>query len=128
MSWKELIRELAAVKWETVTTGSGIEEQYSNFLAKCQQVSVNHVPLKKSVVNKSIPPDRKLLMRKRTTLRKKLKQTVNAPVKQRIEEKIRGLEGKLKASVDKEMSLQEAHAVSCIKSNPQYFYKYAAGL
>lgn len=66
-------------------------------------------------------------MRKRSKLRKKLKQNINAPTRQKIVEKIRVLEDKLKASVDKEMSLQEVHAVSCIKTNPKYFYKYAAG-
>ena len=32
----------------------------------------------------------------------------------------------MKASIDKEIGLQEAHAVSCIRTNPKYFYKYAA--
>ena len=65
-------------------------------------------------------------MRKRTKLRKKLRNIINTEIRTQTENKIISIEEKLKRSVELENDRKETNAVSCIKTNPKYFYKYAA--
>lgn len=95
------------------------ETQYRMILSKCKEISETHVPLKRATY---IPRDRKVLMRKITDLRRKLRETSNEYGKRRLENKINILEEKLKTPVDNEIARKEAQAISHIKTNPKYFY------
>lgn len=90
-----------------------------------------NVPLRRpskktSPFNGDIPRDRKVLMRKRTKIRKKLGNTNYTKMLTHLENKIAIIEEKLKRSVESENDRKEIQAASCIKTNPKYFYKYAA--
>lgn len=120
--WDELKGELGEV--DSQLGDSDPEAQYNLFLKLCLHISIKHVPLRKSSPKKKLPHDRKILMRKGTNLRKNMKnRSINC---KRFEAKIKDIDDKLKASVEKEYSRKESRAVSCIKCNPKYFYNYAA--
>ena len=123
--WEKLKRDFNQIDWHHEMRDADPEDQYKKFLQKCRVVSEKYVPLRRAATKKNIPRDRKVLMRKRTKLRKKLRHTDNAVFKQRLKEKINILEEKLKISIEAEMDLKESQAVKCIRNNPKYFYKYA---
>ncbi|KAG0721802.1 hypothetical protein GWK47_045713 [Chionoecetes opilio] len=75
--WDNLKRNLNQVDWQLEMSNSDPEVQYNKFLSKCHEVCEKHVPIRKTASKKSIPRDRKVLMRKRTKLRKKLRQSDN---------------------------------------------------
>lgn len=129
--WEGMKRDLSEIKWNSLMKDLDTESQYDVLVTKCLETSKKHVPLrrpsKKTLSNKSnIPRDRKILMRKRTKLKKKLRNTSNTEVVTQTENKIISIEEKLKMSVELENDRKEMQAVSCIKTNPKYFYKYAA--
>lgn len=57
-----------------------------------------------TVCKKNIPRDRKVLMRKRTKVRRRLRVTNNTSTKKRFENEINTLDEKLKLSVEAEMN------------------------
>lgn len=126
--WENIKRDLDQVNWEQELKDVSPEVQYKKIILKCKKISEAHVPKKKilALQPNNIPRDRKVLMRKRTKLRRKLRETSNEQRVRRIENKINILEAKLKISVDNEMAKKEAQAISYIKTNPKYFYRYAA--
>ncbi|KAG0710817.1 hypothetical protein GWK47_022002 [Chionoecetes opilio] len=129
--WESLRRDLGEVKWDSLMKDCDPEVKYDILTTKCLEISEKYVPLRRSS-NKTppykgnIPRDRKVLMRKRTKLRKKLKNTNNSEILTQTENKITIIEEKLKRSVKLEDDRKEIQAVACIKTNPKYFYKYAA--
>ncbi len=129
--WESLKRDLGEVNWEIIMKDCDPEAQYNILMTKCLTISEKYVPLrrpsKKTPPYKgNIPRNRKVLMRKRTKLRKKLRNTNNTEILMQTENKITTIEEKLKRSVESENDRKEIKAVSCIKTNPKYFYKYAA--
>ena len=128
--WESLQKALDEIDWDLIMDCDP-ETQYNRLLMKCLEISEKYVPLrmlsKKTHPHKNnIPRDRKILMRKRTNLRKKLMKISNSDSRTRVEEKIVTIDEKLKKSVKLESDREERKAVSCIKNNPKYFYKYAA--
>ena len=126
LSWADMKKELSEVDWLRLMKGQDAETQYKLLLEKCLEISTKHVPKRRQLYRNNIPRDRKLLMRKRTKLRKKMRHTTKESTKHQIEENITTIEAKLKKSVETENARKEVHAVSCIKTNSKYFYKYAA--
>ena len=125
--WNDLRKDLDKVDWEKELNDLNPEIQYMTILQKCRKVSEAYVPLKRPPPqSKNIPRDRKILMRKRTKLRKKKSETGSEQKRRILAEKIDMIESKLKTSVDNEMSKKETQAISFIKTNPKYFYKYAS--
>lgn len=129
--WESIKRDLADVNWESLMNNSDPEVQHHTLMRKCLEITQKYVPQRR-VSNKgplskgNIPRDRKLLMRKRTKLRNKLKVTTNLQATTQIENKIIAIEEELKQSIEMEGKKKEMQAVACIKNNPKYFYKYAA--
>ena len=124
-------RDLGETDWELLMKDCDPEAQYDILMTICLEISEKYVPLRRpskkipSYIG-NIPRDRKILMRKRTKLRKKLRNIINTEIRTQTENKIISIEEKLKRSVELENDRKETNAVSCIKTNPKYFYKYAA--
>lgn len=125
IKWNDVKSDIAAVDWDQVMEDSDPESQYENLLRICFEISKKHIPYKRKPTRPNIPKDRKILMRKRTKIRKKLRLTTNILAKRNLEKKIVDIENKLKTSIDQEYEKQESMAVSRIKTNPKYFYKFA---
>ena len=129
--WESLKRDLGETDWELLMKDCDPEAQYDILMTICLEISEKYVPLRRpskkipSYIG-NIPRDRKILMRKRTKLRKKLRNIINTEIRTQTENKIISIEEKLKRSVELENDRKETNAVSCIKTNPKYFYKYAA--
>lgn len=124
-NWESLKQDLRVVDW-SVMANDDPSKQYQMITNMCLKISLKHVPFRKPPRKLNIPKDRKLLMRKRTKLRKKLKNMKNTQPKNLVEKKIIDIEKRLRKSVDAEREREETQAVSCIKNNPKFFYKYAA--
>ena len=71
VSWKKMKSDLGEVDWYQLMQDSDPETQYNLILTRCLQISCRHVPPRRIVNKQCIPRDRKILMRKRTKLRKK---------------------------------------------------------
>ena len=129
--WENLRRDLCETNWDILMKDCDPEAQYNTLMTKCLEISRKYVPLRRlskktPTHHGNIPRDRKILMRKRTKLRKKLSNINNATILEQTEKKIFSIEEKLKKSVEVESDSKEKKAVACIKTNPKYFYKYAA--
>lgn len=126
IKWEDVKRDLGTVDWHQLMEYPAPESQYRQLLLKCLEISEKHIPYKRPANKKGIPRDRKILMRKRIKIRKKLKCASSGAMKLNMERKIIDIETKLKASIDAENEKHESLAVARIKTNPKYFYKYAA--
>lgn len=124
--WDEFKKEIDKVDWTKLLHDTDPVIQYDIIHKTCLDISGKFVPTRKPIKKKIIPRDRKILMRKRTKLRKKLRYTTSDTNVHRIEANITTIEDKLKASVVAENMRKEIQAVSCIKTNPKYFYTYAS--
>ena len=75
-------------------------------------------------LNNTIPRDRRVLMRKRTAVRKRLKLVKSQYNKRLMEERLERMERELIDSVLREQELAEKTAAEAIKTNPMYFYTF----
>ena len=73
-----------------------------------------------------IPRDRKIMMRKRAKLRKRLESNYGPARLMGIERDLRELEIKIAESHETEMATEERDAISAIKENTKYFFKFAS--
>lgn len=124
--WENLKQDLSEVDWVHRMDNCDPVAQYETIITTCLDLSRKHVPLRNKRSKLNIPRDRKILMRKRNNLRKKLQHTTSVRTRAQIENKINIIEDDLKKSIEMENDRNEAQAVACIKTNPKYFYKYAA--
>lgn len=125
--WENLRSQINSVDWPELLRDFDPDDQYKLILWKCLHIAKQHVPLKRPPTPRtSIPRDRKILMRKRTKLRRKLRLSPNTVTNQLIARKISLIDDSLKLSVEREAERQEELAISRIKTNTKYFYKYAA--
>ena len=127
IDWEQINDKINSIEWDDLLQNKTVDEQFNNIITECLAVSRLHVPCRRKPkhINK-IPIDRKTLMRQRTKLNTKLKLTHSVHDKQLIKEKLEKTEAKLIISVKNELQLDETKAISCIKENPKYFYKYAS--
>lgn len=125
VNWEEINRSLLEMEWEENMEGLGPTAIYQHIKEKLWHISSKLVPEKSSSRIKKIPRDRRILMRKRTKYTKRLITTKSAESKEIIRKMIYDLESKLKNSLNAERNEEERRAVSVIKENPSYFYKYA---
>ena len=97
------------------------------FNTKLLEICKVHIPEKSQRKNGrqyTIPKDRKILMRKRTTLNKQLTSTYNENRKCTIRAKIAQIEQRIMESHLKQKSTEESRAIDNIKQNPKYFFSY----
>ena len=125
VSWEDIKTDLGEVDWCSLMKHSDPEHHYETLVSTCLQISRKHVPPRRTAKKSSIPRDRKILMRKRSKLQKRLRNRTHDAPTHVLEHKIAQIEEKLKMSVETELERSETLAVSRIKSNSKYFYKYA---
>ena len=97
------------------------------FNTKLIEICREHIPekgRKKKSRSSIIPRDRKILMKKRSSLNRQLNSTQNEARKCSIREKINCTERKIKDSHINQRYAEESKAVSNIKHNPKYFFSY----
>ena len=125
--WENIVKEISEVPWKKLMSLEDPQDQYEMLLSKCLEICYKYTPVKvKNQGPCKIPRDRRILMRKRRKLKKKSVNSCITHNRELILQKISKIEQKLKHSIDNELKLKEKQAVSAIRSNPKYFYKYAS--
>ena len=124
VNWEDVTLELASVDWGGAFHDKDVEEMYSFFLEKIHSVSLLHVPKKKRRNPKKIPRDRRILMRKRSGLKKRL-QRARESNRRDIESQIAAIEERISESHLNELKRNEEKAIEAIRSNSKFFFKYA---
>ena len=123
-NWDGIARELADVDWMEIYDGKDTTEMYRILVHKLCLICTKYTPSKVIVSkNKTIPRDRKVIMRKRCKLRKLLRD--GHPIRQNLQNELDLLEEQLRTSHLNELDGEEQRAVDAIKSNYKYFFKYA---
>ena len=124
IDWLRLDEAINTIDWDILFLEKNPTEMFDLFENSISQICASYVPLKNARLKSSIPKDRKILMRKRCNLNKKIT-SADELQRCRIIEQIRLIEQKLMDSHTNEMLVNEAKAVSKIKGDPKYFYRYA---
>ena len=63
-------------------------------------------------------------MRKRSKLQNKIQRSRNHQIKENVLNQIKEIENNLKFLIHTERNLRETRAITAIKKNPKYFYKF----
>jgi len=124
-NWIGIKQELALTQWTNILSSKSPDEMYSIILEICLNICTKHVPRRRNKKKSIIPRDRKILMNKRSKLKRNLLISNDANKISVLNKKIENIEKALKVSYQTERKLQENLAVAAIKSNPKYFYAYA---
>ena len=127
--WDSIKAKLAATDWPSLLENQSPTEMLQTFATHCEIITAASTPLRASI-NKSrqpkrVPRDRRIMMRKRTKLRKRFTEIKEDTRKSRIRNELIQLERKLQESYSLQAQNEECRAVDAIKSNSKYFYSYA---
>lgn len=123
--WVSMKMALGQIEWDKLFADKNPDKIYEIFLTVITDVASKHAARKNKRNFSLIPRDRRVLMRKRNKLSKKLKSEINLREAEQIERALVDLEKSLIASHRAEIIRREQEAVSKIKENPKYFFKYA---
>ena len=117
---------LQAVDWAVELDSISPTEMISLILQKCSALAQQFAPQRRRAKKGShIPRHRRILMRKRTKLRKQYRAQHNEARKEHLRAKLSIIECKLQDSYRSQESNEEAKAIDKIKSNSKYFFSYA---
>ena len=119
--WNSMNNYLNNVDWDTkINSVTSVEEDIKQIYKCCDDASNKFIPLKRRIRKQIIPPDRRILMRKRNKLRKILSRKKNNETLRKLIE----IETNIIKSIEKERLREEEKAVKAIKYNCKAFYKH----
>ena len=129
-NWDRMNSELEEINWTALFEDKTVENALELFIKTCERIASKFTIPKVTQPNARrnkpiIPRDRRILMRKRTRLRKQFNATCNISKKASLRMRLAEIEGKLQESYREQEIYNESKAVDAIKINPKYFYKYA---
>ena len=127
VDWCSLENELEMHEWKEELSTLSPTDMMKTFTQICLHAAQKHVPkrkLKHKNVSK-IPRDRKILMRRRSTINKHLANKPSDARREKLQKESAEIERKLQASYKSERHAMEEKAVSAIKKNQKYFFTYA---
>ena len=126
-NWDTIKTQLSMIDWDQKFNGLSVTQMVLEFTKVCENIALpNAPPKKKRGRRKPIPRERKILMRKRTNLRKRYQIANTISRRSSIQNKLVEIERKLQESYKVEEKREEDRAVEAIKSNPKYFYSFAS--
>ena len=121
-NWANLISAIKQIDWATVLDPTSSTTCLIPFTDIISQICSLHTPIKGTKKTKKVSVfyrERKILMRKRTKLRKKVHTNPS------ISSKIMSIEQSICESHSKEKLYDETLAVTRIKSDPNFFFRYS---
>ena len=127
-NWAGMSQELLAHDWVELFQGLNVDDMVQVLINKCEEAvkRFSTIKKKKKKDQRYRPPrDRRILMRKRTKIRKQLKVSSQPAKRNSLMHKLLDIETKLQESYSSQQSNEEEKAVAAIKLNPKYFYAYA---
>ena len=125
-NWDTIKTQLSMIDWDQKFNGLSVTQMVLEFTKVCENIALpNAPPKKKRGRRKPIPRERKILMRKRTNLRKRYQIANTISRRSSIQDKLVEIEQKLQESYKVEEKKEEDRAVKAIKSNPKYSYSFS---
>ena len=125
IDWQIIREKLGLIKWTELLEGESCTATYNIVLNTIFDAVESLVPPKKPRHRSLIPRDRKILMRRRTKVRRKIEESFTESSKYNLKQELIEIERQIVSSHQAEALGEENLAVSRIKSNSKYFYKYA---
>ena len=126
VDWNQLSAIINSVDWASSLSGCSPTDMLQKLLDVCEEAVVTCCPLKSKKKRRNpIPRQRRVLMRKRTKLRKSLLSETDETRRTGIKSRLVVIEGNLQASYKSQHENEEKTAVEAIKDNPKFFYAYA---
>ena len=128
IKWEELNHTLINQNWTLEYNDMHPLQNFNKFLSICTELSEKHVTKRKipQEKKKSIPPkERRILMRKRSKIQSKLKNTSNKVKALKLKDRLVQIERELQDSYRKKALYDERNAIKAIKQNSKYFFSYA---
>ena len=125
VKWEQLENELSLTDWNAQLRGKTADDTYEEFVKVLQVTCPRHIPKKRCRKRKSIPRDRKLLMRRKRRIKSRLQKTHCPRLREKLTKVLAKIDLQLTESVKVELEREEERAVGVILTNPKYFYTYA---
>ena len=123
--WETIRNTLETVDWNHQFENLSTTEMIESLTELCSEVAIRNAPKRRRKGKPRVPRERRILMRKRTKLRKRLHPSMNQDRRSSVERQLIEIERKLQDSYKLQDVQEEARAVETIKSNPKYFYSFA---
>ena len=126
-NWTEIKSGLEQIDWTQTFDSKSVSEMLDLLCRKCEYLAESNAPEKSRRRHQTsrIPRHRRILMKKRTRLRKQLKPGMRPQRRKAVEEKLYDIERKLQESYRNQEIFEENRAVANIKTNSKFFYSYA---
>lgn len=127
VDWAKMKTELQSHDWNQAFSEINDPVDKLNHLIKtCEVTSSANVPKKRVSISKKskIPRDRRILMRRRRKITKRLPNTTNKTIINKLSAELIEIEMKLQQSIQNSTNYQEDKAIQAIKRNPKYFFTY----
>ena len=127
VNWPAIRSSLGNVEWTEELANLSTSEMLLEVVRRCESLALEHVPPKIRRKGKylRIPRHRKILMRKRTRIRKSFLACSSSARRSAIQVKLTEIERKLQKSYQSQEQNDEHKAVGNIKNNSKYFFTYA---
>ena len=127
VDWEKMNVDLQVVDWESLLQDMDVSQMADTFIETCLIIASKYAPNKRphGSNKRKIPRDRRILMRKRTKVKKKFKSCVTPTEQNLIEDKLISIEAQLMASHTRKINFREEKAVNAINVNSKYFFSYA---
>ena len=127
INWDNIRSKLRDYSWDTLFRNKSADEMLNIFYAVCLDVAKGEVPRRKHGAKKTSNCSRKKkkLLRRRKQINKTLTKVTSALRIKRLQEELVEVEKKLMALYRSSEEYEEKVAVSSIKKNSKYFFKYA---
>jgi hypothetical protein len=116
--WVAIWNEIDEIDWRAEFHEMNAEEIYTKLCEKLAQVCVRHTPRKTGPKVRSIPRDRRILMRKRKRLNKQIAESSGDTRRQRLVDLHKEIELRLQDSHRMEEQAADERVVEVIKENP----------
>ena len=126
-NWDGMNAALSSLDWPSTLQNLTVTQMERKFISKCEDIAEEHAPGRTANTSRRqrIPRERRVLMRKRTRLRKQYHTAKNTSRVSSIKTKLAEIEGKLQQSHKAQEQAEESQAIDKIKSNSKYFFSYA---
>ena len=126
-NWENINLCLQLQNWDDHFADLSPSDMLEKFISICEDVATQNSPKRRrqKTNHPVVPRHRKILMRKRTKLRKKFYRESNQQRRHALQEKLTEIERKLQSSYNTQLEHDEQKAVEAIYANPKYFYSYA---
>ena len=127
VQWDDTADEFKQIDWDSRLSSSSATDALESIYKVCLDICEKHIPKKKpsSKTGSKTSRFRKKLCRRRRRINKLITRVTSPQGKKKLSDEILDIERKLMKSYKDQNTFEENKAVSAIKKNKKYFFKYA---